>query len=143
MELLLIVLAFLAIWALIFFRINMPIYKKHFKAKNGIVNHDTALHKFVFKVNWPSADIIARLSMKNVADAVSCTFDMEQSVVTVTDDNSSIKYYFDIQEYDGFSVFRLEQVSKPGMRSFIPFKINPFMVEKLQAEPLPFEQYGF
>jgi len=30
-----------------------------------------------------------------------------------------------------------------GMQSHLPYKLNPFFVSKLQAEIVPFSQYGF
>ncbi len=123
--------------------IIIPIYKSHYKATGGIINYDATMRKFVYKVNRSSEDIINLLKIKNDIDELSCTFDFDKSVIRFSDYGSYIDYYFRVQECNGFSVLMLEQVSLIGMSSHIPYKLNPFMVDKLQAEIIPFSQYGF
>lgn len=121
----------------------IPIFKRHQKATGGIINYDSAMGKFVYKVNLSREDITSLLGRKNSADELSCSFDFARSVVKFSEYGSGREYRLSVQEYDGFSILRLEQVTKIGMQSYVPYKLNPFMIKKLQAELLPFSQYGF
>ena len=123
--------------------IIIPVLKKHRKATGGIVNYDTTMRKFVYKVSMSGKDIIDLLKVRNDTDDLSCTFDFSRNVIKFSEYGSSREYYFQIYECEGFSVLRLEQVELIGMQSRVPYKLNPFIVSKLQAEIVPFSEYGF
>ena len=97
----------------------------------------------LYKINLSSQEIIDLLNAKNDIDELSCSFDFEKSVIRFLEYGSHRDYYFKIQECSNFSILRLEQVALLGMQSHIPYKLNPFIVSKLQAEIVPFSQYGF
>jgi hypothetical protein len=90
-----------------------------------------------------SEQIINELKNTSDIDELSCEFDHERSVIKFSEYGSSREYYFKIHECNGFSVLRLEQVALLGMQSSIPYKLNPFLISKLQAEIIPFSQYDF
>ena len=142
MEILVCVLFIILVLPIILVR-NHSIYKEHKQASGGIVNYDSFMRKFVFKINLTSREIIDLLITDNDVDDLSCTFDFEKSVVRISEYGSHIDYFFQIQEGDVFSILRLEQVALFGMQSSIPFKLNPYIVNKLQAETIPFSQYSF
>ena len=121
----------------------IPLYKRHDKVTGGIINYDSTMRKFVYKVHGSIEDMINLLQTKNVVDELSCSFDLHRSVIKFAEYGASSEYYFQVQECNGFSILRLEQVSLIGMQSHIPFKLNPFIVGKLQAEIIPYSQYGF
>ena len=123
--------------------ISIPIYKKHRSVTGGIINYDSGMRKFVYKVNLSHRQVVNLLNMKNVADELSCTFDFEKAIIRFSEYGSHRDYYFQIQECSGFSILKLEQVELIGMSSHVPYKLNPFIVSKLQAEIVPFSQYGF
>lgn len=123
--------------------IIIPVYKSHYKVTGGIINYDTTMRKFVYKVNLSSEDIINLLKIKNDIDELSCTFDFDKSVIKFSDYGSHRDYYFQVEECNGFSILKLEQVDLIGMSSHVMYKLNPLMVHKLQAEIIPFSQYGF
>lgn len=138
------------IWVILLFVIviplilgyTLPIYKNHYKTTAGVINYDSAMRKFVYKVYFSKEEIIISLKRKNDIDELSCTFDFERSVIRFSEYGSSREYYFEIQECDGFSILRLNQVSLIGMKSSVPFKLNPFLVSKINAEIIPFSLYG-
>ena len=123
--------------------ITIPIYKNHYKATSNVVNYDSMMRKFVYKVCMSSEQIINELKNTTDIDELSCDFDHERSVIKFSEYGSSREYYFKIHECDGFSILCLEQVELLGMQSYIPLKLNPFLVSKLRAEIIPFSQYGF
>ncbi len=123
--------------------IIIPIYKNHSKVTDSIINHDSTMRKFVYKINFSNQEIISLLNTKSDVDELSCTFDFDKSVIRFSQYSSHRDYYFRVQECDGYSILRLEQVALVGMQSHVPYKLNPFMVSKLQAEIIPFSQYEF
>ena len=123
--------------------ILIPIYKEHRRASGGVINYDFAMRKFVYKINLSYQQAVDLLSLKNDVDELSCTFDFEKAIIRFSEYCSHRDYYFQIQECSGFSILKLEQVELIGMSSHVPYKLNPFIVSKLQAEIVPFSHYGF
>ena len=123
--------------------IVISIYKRHSNVTGSIINYDSTMRKFVYKVNLSSEDIINSLKTKNDADELTCTFDLDGAVIKFSEYGSNRDYYFHVQECNGFSILRLEQVALVGMQSHVPYKLNPFIVSKLQAEIIPFSQYRY
>ena len=123
--------------------ITIPTYKNHYKATSNVVNYDSMMRKFVYKVCMSSEQLINELKNTTDIDELSCDFDHEISVIKFSEYGSQKEYYFQIQECDGFSILRLEQVTLLGMQSHIPYKLNPFLVSKLQAEIIPFSLNAF
>lgn len=143
MEFLLFAIFFFLILIPLVLCIVIPIYKNHKKATNGIMNYDDTMRKFVYKVPFSGEEIINLLKTRNVKDELSYTFDFDKSTIEFSEDGATREYYFRIQACNGFSILRLEQIELVGMQSYIPYKLNPFMVKKLQAEIIPFSLYGF
>ena len=119
----------------------VPIYMNHNKATGSVINHDSYMRKFVYKVSLTSDEIFKILSIKNDIDELACDFDFENSIVNISEYGSHKKYYFQIQECGSFSILKLEQVSPFG--NLVSFKLNPYLVSKLQAELIPFAEYSF
>ena len=128
----------------------IPKYEKFAKATGSVVNYDRNMTKFVYKVYMSREEIISSLKIMNVKDELSCTFDFERNIVIFTDILMSYvykginkKYFYEIQECDGFSILKLSSVSPLfSERNDIPYKLNPFMVSKINAEIVPFSKYG-
>ena len=123
--------------------IIIPIYKNHSKVCGGIINYDSTMRKFVYKVNLTYKQTVDLLNTKSDADELSCTFDLDKAIIRFSEYGSHRNYYFQVLKYSGFSILRLEQVELIGISSHIPYKLNPYMVSKLNAEIVPFSLYGF
>lgn len=123
--------------------IFMPILMNHNKATSDIINYDSVMRKFVYKVPLAREEIIRILKTPNAIDTLSCSFDFEKSTIVFSEYGSHNEYYFHIEEHSGFSILKLEQTSLIVISGHIPYKLNPFMVSKLQAEIVPFSQYRF
>lgn len=139
------------IYAIFFFVILIPLvlgmvapmFKKHYKTTDAVMNYDIYMRKFVYKVPLKRDEIIEALRYTDDIDELSCNFDAAQTTVVISEYGSRREYFFYIEEYDGFSILKLEQTSVIAMSSHVPFKLNPFIVSRLQAEPVPFLQYNF
>ena len=143
MEILIFAIIFFAFLAPLVLAIVLPVYKNHNKATGGVINYDFFMRKFVFKVNLSKEDIINRLSSTRSADDLICTVDLENSVIKIAENGSGTNYRFQIREDIGFSVLKLEQTGLLGGQNNVPYKLNPFMVNKLQAEIIPFSEHTF
>lgn len=121
----------------------IPIFQNHRKATGGIINYDSSMRKFVYKTNYSYQQVVDLLNTKNNVDELSCAFDFDKRIVRFSEYGSHMDYYFQVQECGDFSILRLEKVALIGMGSHVPYKLNPFLVSKLQAEIVPFSQYGF
>ena len=132
----------LAVFVLLILGYLIPVFKNHNKTTGNVINYDSTMSKFVYRVNMSREEIIDTLNIKNNMDDLSCTFDFERSVILFSEYGSSKEYFFEIQECDGFSIIRLTQVPFIGMQSYVPFKLNPFLVSKINAQIIPFSQYG-
>lgn len=123
----------------------IPTFRNHKRATAGIINYDSYMRKFVYRVNITKEEIIRSLTQENAADELSCTVDIEKSEAIFLEYTSKteIKYHFQIIEYSGFCIVRLEQSSLFTMESYIPYRMNPHMTNKLNAEIIPFSEYGF
>ena len=143
MELLFFAIFFFLILIPLVLGIIIPVYKEHSSVTGGIINYDSTMRKFVYKINLSYQQAVDMLSLKNDVDELSCTFDFEKAIIRFSEYGSHRDYYFQIQECSVFSILKLEQVELIGMSSHVPYKLNPFIVSKLQAEIVPFSQYGF
>ena len=142
MEYIVLVIIFLIIFCLMAIMIYAEL-KKHREVTGDIVNYDSFMRKFVYKINLNREEVIQLLCNGNEYDDITCEFDSSNSIMKFFEYGSNKEYFIGIKEYDGFSILRLEQVSYIGMKSYIHYKLNPFMVRKLHAEIVPFSEYGF
>ena len=115
----------------------IPIYKRHKKVTGGVVNYDPFMREFVYKVYMSGEEIVNSLKIPNVKDALSCKFDFEKHTILFSEYGGCIEYFYEIREYDGFSILKLSQASI-FLRGYISYKINPFLVSKINAEIIPF-----
>lgn len=123
--------------------ITIPIYKNHISVTGGIINYDSTMRKFVYKINLSYQQVVDLLNTKNDVDELSCTFDFDKAIIRFSEYGSHRDFYFQIQKCSDFFILKLEQVELIGTKSHVPYKLNPFFVSKLQAEIIPFSQYGF
>ena len=139
-------LVYMILWLFIMIAgsvVTIPMYDKFAKATGSVVNHDRYMRKFVYKVYMSKDEIINSLKIMNIKDELSCTFDFEKTTVLITDISrlGSLgprrEYFYEIQEYDEFSILKLSVTTIFHERNQICFKLNPFMVSKLNAEIIP------
>ena len=121
--------------------ILLPIIIKHKTVNNGIINYNNSMTKYVYKVNLSKAEILKLLKGTSEFDELSCTFNEDETIIKFSKTGSYIKYYFLVREYDDYSLLQLEQASKFG--NYLQYKLNPFFVNKLNAEIVPFSLYKF
>lgn len=121
--------------------IILPTIINHKKVTNGVINYDNNMRKYVYKIKLSKKEIIHFLKGTNEFDELTCTFNDDETIIKFSNKGSDIKYYFQVHEYGDYSLLQLEQASKIG--NYLQYKLNPFFVNKLNAEIVPFAQYKF
>ena len=121
---------------------TIPIFKAHRESTGKTVNHDAFMRKFVYKINREPDDIISILRDCNEFDDLTFEFESDRSVVLISEYGSHLKYMIRFRKIADYWILSLEQTELIG-GSRIPYKLNPFMIQKLQAEIVPFDEFGF
>lgn len=134
-----VVLGILLVVLFIVLSIVVPTYKKHREVTSGIMNYNATMREFVYKIPYIKSVIIEKLKIKNSFDELEYILDIDLCGITFNEYGTSINYEYEIKEYDDFSVLRLKQTPLIAPQSYIPYKLNSFMVQKLDAEIIPFE----
>ena len=125
----------LAIW--------IPVWRKNSCAEDGVVNHDAMMTQFVWRVQLLPSEIIPALTKANVQDALRCSLDPDGQTLRMSLGHSEDAcYHFTIEQHNGFSVLRLVQTPVILAHGMQKTMLNPFVIGKLGAEPLPYSDWS-
>ena len=113
------------------------------KVSKGVVNHDNFMREFIFKIDKPEEEILSILSSEIKSDFFSCTLNQNEKTITFYEFRDMNEYKYDIQEYDNYCILRLKQTSFISNIRDVLYKLNPFIVKKLNAEIIPYSKDGF
>ena len=116
-----------------------PMFRQN-KLLNGIVNYDTFMRKFVFRIEITKEEFYSRLKIRNINDVLDYSLNEDCSVITFTMYNMKYSYKIMVDNFNESIILRVEQIqitSKPA------FRINDFFIKKFNATPLEFEKYSF
>ena len=116
-----------------------PIFRQN-KLLNGIVNYDTFMRKFVFRIEITKEEFYSQLKIRNINDALEYSLNDDCSVITFTMYNMKYSYKIIVDDFNESIILRVEQIqvtSKPA------FYINEFFIKKFNATALEFEKYSF
>ena len=139
-----VVLMALSLFCLVILGIVVPNIRRHREATNGVINYNADMTKYVYKVYASKEEIIRLLQTDNIADEVTFRVNMNNGIMTAYEQEGVYQeYYYTILEYTAYSVLRLQKVKYIDRQSYIQLKLNPSIIRKLPAEPIPFSQYGF
>ena len=118
----------------------IPIWRRHKLSVRNAVNHTPAMTCFVYWVALPRDEILRRLSDTDETDILSCSLDLSEQKVRFTESLSSAEYTLSFQETEGGTLLRLRHASFISnlFSKEIPFKLNPFFIQKLNAEIIPY-----
>ncbi|MBQ8768657.1 MAG: hypothetical protein IJZ15_03280 [Oscillospiraceae bacterium] len=116
-----------------------PMFRQN-KLLNGIVNYDTFMRKFVFRIEITKEELYSQLKIRNINDVLEYSLNEDCSVITFTMYNMKYSYKIIVDDFNESIILRVEQIqitSKPA------FRINEFFIKKFNATPLEFEKYSF
>ena len=116
-----------------------PMFREN-KLLNGIVNYDTFMRKFVFRISLTKEEFYSQLKIRNINDILEYSLNDDCSVITFDMYNMKYPYKIIVDDFNESIILRVEQIqvtSKPA------FYINEFFIKKFNATPLEFEKYFF
>lgn len=139
---------YIYIFVIIFVLVVIPIalyniFKSMFrqnKLLNGVVNYDTFMRKFVFRIELTKEEFYSQIKIRNINDVLEYSLNEDCSVITFTMYNMKYSYKIIVDDFNESIILRVEQIqitSKPA------FRINEFFIKKFNATPLEFEKYSF
>ncbi|MBR0206088.1 MAG: hypothetical protein IJQ45_04995 [Clostridia bacterium] len=138
-----VILFIVFVLCLVGYGIVVPMLRQHRKATAGIRNYDSMMTRYVYKVYCGKDEIVRLLEIQNINDEVTFHFNDDHSAVTVREPGASQEYSCIMTEYEEYTILRLEKAHFLGAQSYIQYKLNPCIIRKLSAEPVPFSEYGF
>lgn len=110
------------------------------KLLSGIVNYDTFMRKFVFRIDLTKEDFYSQLKAHNINDLLEYCLNDDCSIITLIKYNARYEYKIKIDEFNEFIILRVEQIP---VLSRLPYLINEFFIKKFNAQPVEFEKYSF
>lgn len=113
------------------------------KVSKSVVNHDNFMREFIFKIDKSEEEIISILSAENKSDFFSCTLNQNEKTMTFYEFAGKNEYRYDIQDFGDNCILRLKQTSCFSDIRDVLYKLNPFIVKKLNAEIIPYSKDGF
>ena len=116
-----------------------PMFRQN-KLMNGVVNYDTFMRKFVFRIELTKEEFYSQIKIRNINDILEYSLNEDCSVITFTMYNMKYPYKIVVDDFKESTILRVEQIpvtSKPT------FYINEFFIKKFNAKPLEFEKYSF
>ena len=121
------------------YNIFKPMFRQN-KLLNGVVNYDTFMRKFVFRIELTKEEFYSQIKIRNINDVLEYSLNEDCSVITFTMYNMKYSYKIIVDDFNESIILRVEQIqitSKPA------FRINEFFIKKFNATPLEFEKYSF
>ncbi len=134
-----VIMFFVVVIPIALYIIFKPVFRQN-KLLNGIVNYDTFMRKFVFRIEITKEEFYSQLKIRNINDVLEYSLNEDCSVITFTMYNMKYPYKIIVDDFNESIILRVEQIqitSKPA------FRINEFFIKKFNATPLEFEKYSF
>ena len=116
-----------------------PMFRQQ-KLLKGIINYDTFMREFVFRIDLTKEEFYSQLKIRNINDILEYYLNDDCSIITFAMHNMKYSYKIILDDFNESTIIRVEQMqvtSKPA------FYINEFFVKKFNATPLEFEKYSF
>lgn len=124
------------------FLIQQPIYKKHCEATGDIINYNGLATKYVYRSELTRTQILDRLKMPNINDGIRYSLKEDEITFSQYGDMDST-WQIIVEEYHGFSILRVNKLGSVLIsQRYLSMKMNPFWVNKCDAKPIPFSDYG-
>ncbi len=110
------------------------------KILNGIVNYDTFMRKFVFRIDFTKEEFYSQLKMRNINDILEYCLNDDCSIITFIMNNMKYSYKIIVDDFNESTILRVEQMQVTGKPTCY---INEFFIKKFNATPLEYEKYSF
>ena len=138
MEIFIYIIAFLLLCIVTVYGI-LKSYFKDRKVRNGVMNSDTFMRRYVYALKCGKQDVIDKLSTHSAYDKPEYLFDEEALIITFIHLNAKSKYQLSFIERDNCNYLYVHQIDWL-QKSHIPYMINEFWIKKVDAVPV---EYSF
>lgn len=112
------------------------------KLLHGIVNYDTFMRKFVFRIDVTKEEFYSKLKVHNVNDVLEYNFFEEDSVI-FTRYNVGFPYKITVDEFKEYIILKVEQLPLVMDKGNVPYLINEFFIKKFAAKPIDYQKFAF
>lgn len=111
------------------------------RASKGIVNHDTFMTSFVYRVDLTAAEVFEKLRVPNINDGMKYALSEDRKTITFMMDPGQIEPCDLHLEPCGkgclLRVRRTRPFAVNNVRD-LPYLMDPFWINKVQAEPVAY-----
>ncbi len=111
-----------------------PVYNDH-KITKGVYNRDICSHQYLFRVEKSLDEIVQLLAKNNAYDTLDYAYDPNTNVITF---EKQISYNLRITPQGAHCILTVTQKNIFHSKSNVPFGINTFFIQKLDAVPIPY-----
>ena len=84
-----------------------PMFRQN-KLLNGIVNYDTFMRKFVFRIEITKEEFYSQLKIRNINDVLEYSLNEDCSVITLTMYNMKYSYKIIVDDFNESIILRVE-----------------------------------
>ena len=134
-----VIIFFLVVIPIALYNIFKPMFRQN-KLLNGVVNYDTFMRKFVFRIELTKEEFYSQIKIRNINDVLEYSLNEDCSVITFTMYNMKYSYRIIVNDFNESIILRVEQIQITSKQAF---RINEFFIKKFNATPLEFEKYSF
>lgn len=119
------------------------IWNKHKQATNSIKNYNSTMTAFAYKTPLTKQEIISAISMRNVRDGMKYEFNPDNFTIKFSRyGEHSMEYQITVIEAKNFSIVKIIQTNTIFTNNVRIYLLqNPFWIQKIKAEPVPYDMY--
>lgn len=126
---------FISLTPIALYLILKPI-KEDWKLRNNVNNSDVFSRHYCYALNCTQQEAIKQLSLRNIHDALDCSLDENTNMVKLMHLNASIEYQLLFYTIENKTYLKVSRTHILHERSNIPYLVNRFFMEKLDAQPM-------
>ncbi len=112
------------------------------KKRKGIRNYDPYMRNFVYKTNLPKEEIYSILQTVRSSYEPTCTINEKESMIRFDHMGTYKEYALILEKHNGYNILKLNDITFTllAQRTNIPSEMNIMVIEKLGAEPIPYNE---
>ncbi len=115
--------------------------KDYNKRTNGVCNYDPLERNFIYKTTLPKEEIYSLLLTHRLPSDPTCTICEKESKIRFERNGAYNEYGVILESHKNYNILRLNYIIRPAIinrRSLPSSEINIMIIEKLDAEPIPY-----
>lgn len=113
----------------------------HKKFSNGVVNYNTGMDKFVYRIDSTEKEVLKLLKTHNASDILDYDVNDDFTVVTFKKFNAKSSYKIFLESYNDYVILKIKLINP--LQNFLGYYINEFWVKKFNAVPIDYQSNCF